>query len=132
MLRKGSPQSSFPIYSVFFQEACALSLLETCIFHVDVAENLEDAGTDLLDYCVRSITHLIYPIDEEAKEFVPDDKEEILVREELLDQLKDMKEVLYIRISHFGTQLTADPDIKVNLNLSKELGSFGVCRSLLF
>ena len=97
MLRKGSPSSSFPIYSVFFQEACSLSLLETCIFHVDVAENLEDAGTDLLDYCVRSITHLIYPIDEEAKEFVPDDKEEVLVRQELLDQLKDIKEVLGLR-----------------------------------
>ena len=53
MMKIGSPKSSFPVYSLLFQEACALSLLETCIFHVDVAENLEDAGTDLLDYCVR-------------------------------------------------------------------------------
>ena len=41
--------------------------------------------------------HLIYPIDEEAKEYVPEDKEEILVRQELLDQVKDMKEVLGLR-----------------------------------
>ena len=60
LMKIGSPKSSFPIYSLFFQEACALSLLETCIFHVDVAENLEDAGTDLLDYCVRwGLIHLI-------------------------------------------------------------------------
>ena len=41
--------------------------------------------------------HLIYPIDEEAKEYVPEDKEEILVRQELLDQVKDMKKVLGLR-----------------------------------
>ena len=79
---------------------------------MDVAENLEDAGTDLLDYCVRwelllfiylvtvfhrCITHLIYPIDEEAKEFVPADKEDKLTRQELLEQLKEMKEVLGLR-----------------------------------
>ena len=45
----------------------------------------------------RNITHLIYPIDEEAKEFVPEDKEEKLIRQELLDQVKDMKEVLGLR-----------------------------------
>ena len=45
----------------------------------------------------RSITHLIYPIDEEGKEFVPEDEEEKLIREELLDSVKDMKEVLGLR-----------------------------------
>ena len=41
--------------------------------------------------------HLIYPIDDEAKEYVPEDKEEKLIRQELLDQVKDMKEVLGLR-----------------------------------
>ena len=45
----------------------------------------------------RNITHLIYPIDEEAKEYVPEDEEEKLIRQELLDQVKDMKEVLGLR-----------------------------------
>ena len=48
-------------------------------------------------YFFRNITHLIYPIDEEAKEYVPEDKEEKLIRKELLDQVKDMKEVLGLR-----------------------------------
>ena len=48
-------------------------------------------------YFCRNITHLIYPIDEEAKEYVPEDKEEIPIRQELLDQVKDMKEVLGLR-----------------------------------
>ena len=34
-------------------QACALSLLETCVFHVDVAEAVADTGPDLVDYCVR-------------------------------------------------------------------------------
>ena len=34
-------------------QACALSLLETSVFHVDVAEAVADAGPDLVDYCVR-------------------------------------------------------------------------------
>ena len=59
-----------------------------------------DLASSLLAFIlfhVRCITHLIYPIDEEAKEFTPDDKEEILVRQELLAQLKDIKEVLGLR-----------------------------------
>ena len=97
LIKVGSPKSSFPIYSMFFQEACSLALLETCIFHVDVAENLEDAGTDLLDYCVRNITHLIYPIDEDGGDFVPEGHEEKLVRQELLEQVKDLREVMGLR-----------------------------------
>ena len=53
LLRLGQPASSFPCYSALFQEGSALALLETVIFHADVAENLGDAGTDLVDYCVR-------------------------------------------------------------------------------
>ena len=34
-------------------QACALSLLETSVFHVDVAEAVADTGPDLVDYCVR-------------------------------------------------------------------------------
>ena len=104
LLRMKNPKSSFPIYSVLFQEACSLSLLETCIFHVDVAENLEDTGTDLLDYCVRNITHLLYPIEEdhskeqsEKKEKEEEEEEEAGVMEELLEQVREVRQTLGLR-----------------------------------
>ena len=53
LLKLSAPKSSFPVYSVVFQEACCLSLLETAMFHIDVAQSLDDYGTDLLDYCIR-------------------------------------------------------------------------------
>ena len=46
-------QSSFPAYTVLFHEASCLSLLEAILYHRDSVEALEDAGTDLTDYCVR-------------------------------------------------------------------------------
>ena len=97
LLKINSPKSSFPIYSVLFQEACSLSLLETCIFHVDVAENLEDAGTDLLDYCVRNVTHLLYPIDEDVSQYRTEGSEDSSVLEELLEQVRDMRQTIGLR-----------------------------------
>ena len=97
LFKMKAPKSSFPIYSVLFQEACCLSLLETCIFHVDVAENLEDTGTDLLDYCVRNITHLLYPIEEELTIQRTDSEEDSSMREELLEQVRDLKQTIGLR-----------------------------------
>ena len=99
LLRMKNPKSSFPIYSVLFQEACSLSLLETCIFHVDVAENLEDTGTDLLDYCVRNITHLLYPIEEDhSRDQTQEEKEgDRSVLEELLEQVRDLRQTMGLR-----------------------------------
>ena len=100
LLRMKTPKSSFPVYSVLFQEACSLSLLETCIFHVDVAENLEDTGTDLLDYCVRNITHLLYPIEEDLRRDQAEEEEEEEDRsvvEELLEQVRDLRQTMGLR-----------------------------------
>ena len=93
------------------------SLLETALYHVDVAAALEDAGTDLLDYCVRNITHLLYPIgagistlstisttttlstyllhptDEDIKDY--ESKDEVL--EETLGQVRDMRQNIGLR-----------------------------------
>lgn len=97
LLKLKTPKSSFPVYSVLFQEACCLSLLETCIFHVDVAENLEDAGTDLLDYTVRNITHLLYPIEEDISQVRGESEEKTGVLEELLEQVRDMRQTIGLR-----------------------------------
>ena len=103
LLKMKHPKSSFPIYSVLFQEACSLSLLETCLFHVDVAENLEDTGTDLLDYCVRNITHLLYPIEEDHSRDQTDEEgeekkeEDESVMEELLEQVRDLRQTMGLR-----------------------------------
>ena len=48
-------KTSMIIINVVLQ-ACALSLLETSVFHVDVAEAVADTGPDLVDYCVRYST----------------------------------------------------------------------------
>ena len=97
LLKLSVPQSSFPVYSVVFQEACCLSLLETAMFHVDVAQSLEDAGTDLLDYCVRNITHILYPINDDIKNYKTESADETFVLEELLTQVKEMRENIGLR-----------------------------------
>ena len=94
LLKLSAPKSSFPIYSVIFHEACCLSLLETAMFHIDVAQSLEDTGTDLLDYCVRNVTHLLYPIDDDIKNYV-DMRDETL--KEVLDQIKELRENIGLR-----------------------------------
>ena len=88
LLKLSTPVSSFPVYSVVFQEACCLSLLETAMFHVDVAQSLEDAGTDLLDYCIRNITHLLYPINDDIKKYDVDNEDEKFVLQEIFDQVR--------------------------------------------
>ena len=94
LLKLSAPQSSFPIYSVIFHEACCLSLLETAMFHIDVAQSLEDTGTDLLDYCVRNMTHLLYPIDDDVKNYA-DERDETL--KEVLEQVKELRENIGLR-----------------------------------
>ena len=97
LLKLSVPHSSFPVYSVVFHEACCLSLLETAMFHIDVAQSLDDCGTDLLDYCVRCITHLLYPIDEDIKNYSTDNEDQRFVLEELLGQVKDMRQNIGLR-----------------------------------
>jgi hypothetical protein len=43
-------QSSFPAYTVLFYEASCLALLEAVLFHRDVVEAVQEAGTDLTEY----------------------------------------------------------------------------------
>ena len=74
-----------------------MSLLETAMFHVDVAQSLEDAGTDLLDYCVRNITHILYPINEDIKNYKTESADESFILEELLTQVKEMRENIGLR-----------------------------------
>ena len=74
-----------------------MSLLGTAMFHVDVAQSLEDAGTDLLDYCVRNITHILYPINEDIKNYKTESEDESFILEELLTQVKEMRENIGLR-----------------------------------
>ena len=40
-----------------------MSLLETVMFQADVVASLGEVGPDLLDYTVRGVTDLLYPLD---------------------------------------------------------------------
>ncbi|KAK2161259.1 hypothetical protein LSH36_119g01005 [Paralvinella palmiformis] len=49
----------FPIYMVLYHEAILANLLETVLFHQEVASSAEDSALDLTDYCYRKLSHLI-------------------------------------------------------------------------
>ena len=77
-------------------QACVLSLLETSIFHSDVAESLGEAGPDLVDYCVRRLTGLLYP-EEEGEEGKGKEEEKEEVGEEVRRQVRELRSVLGLR-----------------------------------
>lgn len=54
-----NPKASFILYTVFFHEASAISLVENVLYHQSGYEALHDTVLDLIDYCVQAITQLI-------------------------------------------------------------------------
>ncbi|CAI2737838.1 unnamed protein product [Dicrocoelium dendriticum] len=53
------PTSSFPTYTLLYHELTLANLLETITFHADATETLGDSAVDLVDWCYRSLCHLI-------------------------------------------------------------------------
>ncbi|XP_033223703.1 zinc finger MYND domain-containing protein 10 [Belonocnema kinseyi] len=54
------PSNTFIIYSVFYHEELAISLIENVLFHSESIEILDDCVLDLIDYSVNNITALLY------------------------------------------------------------------------
>lgn len=56
----GEPTNSFMIYSIFYHEITAVSLMENILFHCDSIVSVDDSALDLIDYAVNNITPLIF------------------------------------------------------------------------
>lgn len=53
------PKNTFMLYSVFYHEDIAVSLLENVLFHCESAETINDSALDLVDYAVKSVSLLL-------------------------------------------------------------------------
>ncbi|KAK0081213.1 hypothetical protein PV325_012561 [Microctonus aethiopoides] len=60
----GEPANTFMIYSIFYHENIAVSLMENILFHRDSLESLDDSALDLIDYAVNNITTSIIFVEE--------------------------------------------------------------------
>lgn len=47
------------LYTVFYHEDIAVSLLENVLFHCESAETINDSALDLVDYAVKSVSLLL-------------------------------------------------------------------------
>lgn len=47
------------LFSVFYHEDVAASLLENVLFHCESAITMDDSVLDLIDYAVKSVTVLL-------------------------------------------------------------------------
>lgn len=55
----GEPTNTFMLYSVFYHEVIAVSLLENMLFHCEGAQTVDDLVIDLIDYTVQRVTMLL-------------------------------------------------------------------------
>ncbi|CAL7944864.1 unnamed protein product [Xylocopa violacea] len=53
------PKNSFMLYTIFYHEDIAVSLLENVLFHCESAETINDSIIDLVDYSVKSVSLLL-------------------------------------------------------------------------
>lgn len=53
------PQNTFILFTVFYHEDIAVSLLENVLFHCESAETIDDLVLDLVDYSVRCVSKLL-------------------------------------------------------------------------
>lgn len=53
------PKNTFMLYTVFYHEDIAVSLLENVLFHCESAETINDSALDLVDYAVKSVSLLL-------------------------------------------------------------------------
>jgi len=56
ILKKVTLESSFNLYMMMYHEAPIVTLLETVMYHSEIAEAAEDSILDLLDYCHRKVS----------------------------------------------------------------------------
>ncbi|XP_058804033.1 zinc finger MYND domain-containing protein 10 [Phymastichus coffea] len=54
------PANTFILFSVFYHEELAISILENILYHSDSVETMDDSIVDLIDYAAHYITLLLY------------------------------------------------------------------------
>lgn len=53
------PENTFMLFSIFYHEDIAVSILENVLFHSDSAESMNEEVLDLIDYAVERVINLI-------------------------------------------------------------------------
>lgn len=62
------PANTFILFSVFYHEELAVSILENVLYHSDSVETMDDSIIDLIDYACNYITLLLYSKNEKPRE----------------------------------------------------------------
>ena len=111
-------------YLIRSQEACCLSLLESCLYHADTAAGLGEAGPDLLDYTVRALTHLLYPLEADTEKLAGEGEE----AGELATQLQDLRQVQQTFIDHLtGENQACNHSLTLFLPILSHLCRYMAC-----
>ncbi|KAG7205046.1 hypothetical protein KM043_005427 [Ampulex compressa] len=84
----GEPENTFMIFSVFYHEDVAVSLLENVLFHCDSAESMDDSVLDLVDYAVKYAALLL---DTKVVEIYENIKDPNSCLEEILEKKKELE-----------------------------------------
>ncbi|XP_020278605.1 zinc finger MYND domain-containing protein 10 isoform X2 [Pseudomyrmex gracilis] len=85
------PSNTFMLFSVFYHEVIAVSLLENVLFHCKSSDTMDDTIIDLIDYAVQCATVLLDEKTTEiyegldAKDFNNSSLEEILKKHKILE-----------------------------------------------
>lgn len=70
----GEPKNTFMLFTIFYHEDVAVSLLENVLFHCESAETMDDYVIDLVDYAVKFASFLLEVQDTEIYENIKDPK----------------------------------------------------------
>ncbi|XP_043257962.1 zinc finger MYND domain-containing protein 10 [Colletes gigas] len=82
------PKNTFMLFTIFYHENIAVSLLENVLFHCESAVTIEDLAIDLVDYSVRCVSKLLNIQDVEIYENV---KNPNSCLEEILEKKKELE-----------------------------------------
>nr|KAF7392133.1 hypothetical protein H0235_017132 [Vespula pensylvanica] len=82
------PENTFMLFSVFYHEDVAASLLENVLFHCESAITMDDSVLDLIDYAVKSVTVLLNKNNIEIYENLKDPSSCL---EEILEKKKELE-----------------------------------------
>lgn len=59
MEMNAEPKNTFMLFTIFYHENVAVSLLENVLFHCESAETIDDSVLDLVDYAVKCVSVLL-------------------------------------------------------------------------
>nr|XP_031838964.1 zinc finger MYND domain-containing protein 10 isoform X1 [Nomia melanderi] len=82
------PQNTFMLFTIFYHENMAVSLLENVLFHCESAETIDDTVLDLVDFAVKCVIELLDMQNIEIYENVKNPNSCI---EEILERKKELE-----------------------------------------